>query len=318
LVAAWCVDRVFPDPPSRLEQDQLASSGIIYFPQGRRLSMAIKDVLLPLIGDSNESVRAAIYKCVAISGDLGARLSAVAIEQDVYVRPQVLISPDVDIAEVKGTLRSITDVQPLLNVLDGAAGSFGVRTEQQRCRLASTEIADHLARCARLKDLSLLPVKSHHSFSEKLVESLLFDSGRPVLLCPEESAADLSLVLDDVLIGWDGSAPAARAVGDALPILKSADNVRIVTATDDATLEEKQSGAALVDHLAERGIKATFETVKIDGSSVGKVLAAHVKANRIDLLVMGAYHHSRLNEIVWGGATKTIIGQPPCWVMMSR
>ena len=58
--------------------------------------------------------------------------------------------------------------------------------------------------------------------------------------------------------------------------------------------------------------------MKIDGSSVGKVFEAYVKANAIDLLVMGAYRHSRLNEIIWGGATKTVIGRPPCWVMMSH
>jgi nucleotide-binding universal stress UspA family protein len=79
-----------------------------------------------------------------------------------------------------------------------------------------------------------------------------------------------------------------------------------------------QSGTALVDHLAEHGIKSSFETVRIGGSSVGKVLGAYVRSNRIDLLVMGAYRHSRLSETIWGGATKTVIGQPPCWVMMSR
>ena len=79
-----------------------------------------------------------------------------------------------------------------------------------------------------------------------------------------------------------------------------------------------ESGAALVSHLAEHGVKASFATVKINGSSVGKVFEAYVKANGIDLLVMGAYRHSRLNEFVWGGATKTIIGRPPCWVMMSH
>jgi len=66
------------------------------------------------------------------------------------------------------------------------------------------------------------------------------------------------------------------------------------------------------------GIKASFEPVKIGGSSVGKVFEAYVNANSIDLLVMGAYRHSRVNEIVWGGATKTVIGRPPCWVMMSH
>jgi len=63
--------------------------------------------------------------------------------------------------------------------------------------------------------------------------------------------------------------------------------------------------------------EAGFETAKIHGSSVGKVFEAYVKANAVDLLVMGAYRHSRLNEIVWGGATKTVIARPTCRVMMS-
>jgi len=58
--------------------------------------------------------------------------------------------------------------------------------------------------------------------------------------------------------------------------------------------------------------------VKIDGSSVGKVFEAYVKANAVDLLVLGAYRHSRLNEIVWGGATKTVIARPPRRVMISH
>ena len=137
-------------------------------------------------------------------------------------------------------------------------------------------------------------------------------------MCPEESVADLPIVFDRVMIAWDHTAPAARAVADALPLLQEAEDVRVVTATDNKTLAEMESGASLVGHLAEHGINATFETVRIDGSSVGKVFEAYVKKNAIDLLVMGAYRHSRMNEIVWGGATKTVIGRPPCWVMMSR
>ena len=280
--------------------------------------MAIKDVLLPLVGEPSEAARAALHKCLAICGDFGARVTAVAVEEDIPVRPKVLISADLDNTSATRAVRSVTVAEGFLDMFDGAAASSGVRSEKELYRLASSEVADTIAGAARLRDLSLVPVKSHHSSSEALVERLLFESGRPIILCPEELAAELSPLLDHVLIAWDGSAPAARAVGDALPILKAAQTVRIVTATDNATPEEVRSGKALTEHLAEHGVKAAFETVGIDGSSVGKVIEAHVKANRIALLVMGAYHHSRLNEIVWGGATKTIIGQPPCWVMMSH
>jgi nucleotide-binding universal stress UspA family protein len=83
------------------------------------------------------------------------------------------------------------------------------------------------------------------------------------------------------------------------------------------TPTELESGAAPVSHLAEHGIKDVFETVKIDGSSVGKVFEAYLKADMIELPIMGAYRHSRLNELAWSGATKTVIAWPPCCVMMS-
>ena len=126
-------------------------------------------------------------------------------------------------------------------------------------------------------------------------------------------------VEEDVLVrSWDHSAPAARAVGDALSMLRGARDVQVITATDENTPAEQQSGAELVRHLAEHGIEARFETVRIDGSSVGKIFEALVRARAADLLVMGAYGHSRLNEWVWGGMTKTVIGRPPCWVIMSH
>jgi len=215
-------------------------------------------------------------------------------------------------------VHATTDARGLLRAFDDAAVRFGVRNVQDLRRLAAAEIAPALARQARLKDLSLVPVKPNSDQSEGIVEGLLFKSGRPLLLCPEELATELPVALDDILIAWDHSAPAARAVADALPLLRTAASVRIITATDSRSDDELRSGKALVDHLVEHGIKASFETVRIDGSSVGKVFEAYVRSNRIDLLVMGAYRHSRLNEIIWGGATKTVIGRPPCWVMMSR
>jgi nucleotide-binding universal stress UspA family protein len=229
-----------------------------------------------------------------------------------------MISDDLDNTAAVEARRSVSDARGLLKALDNAAIRFGVRNEQTLIRLAAADIPGNFAVCARIRDLSLLPVKTDDGRSEKIVEQLIFESGRPILTCSEESAASLSVAFDDVMIAWDHTAPAARAIADALPMLRSAAKVRVVTATDDRTQAELVSGVALVSHLAEHGIKATFETVKIDGSSVGKVFEAYVKANAINLLVMGAYRHSRLNEIVWGGATKTVIGRPPCWVMMSR
>jgi nucleotide-binding universal stress UspA family protein len=280
--------------------------------------MPFRDILLPLVGQVDDRAIAAIEKCVAVAGDLAARIEALAIEEDIAVRPVVTVLSDPADAAAGEMLRSVTDARGLLKAFDDAAIRFGVRNVQELRRPAAGEIAPTLARQARLKDLSMVPVKPDSDQSEAIVERLLFYSGRPVLLCPEESATDLPVALDDVLVAWDHSAPAARAIADALPLLQTAASVRIITATDQRSDDELRSGSALVDHLVEHGIKASFEPVRIDGSSVGKVFESYVRSNRIDLLVMGAYRHSRLNEIIWGGATKTVIGRPPCWVMMSR
>ncbi|HEX9590164.1 MAG TPA: universal stress protein [Bradyrhizobium sp.] len=280
--------------------------------------MPIKDILLPLVGEPSAAAIAAIDKCVAVAGDIGARVTAMAVEEDILVRPKVTISDDLDNTAAVEAVRSVSDARGLLKAFDAAAIRFAVRNEQKLSRLAAADIAMNMAVCARLKDLSIFPVKPNDDRSEKLVERLIFESGRPILMCPEEFANELAVVFDKVVIAWDHTAPAARAVADALPMLQAAANVRIITATDKITPAKQESGTALVSHLAEHGIKATFEAVKIEGSSVGKVFEAYVKANAIDLLIMGAYRHSRLNEIVSGGATKTVIGRPPCWVMMSR
>jgi nucleotide-binding universal stress UspA family protein len=280
--------------------------------------MPIKDMLLPLVGDPSPAAIVAIERCVRMASVIDARVSALAIEVDIPVRPRVIMSDDLDNAEAAESVRSVSNAQGLLQAFDAAANRSEVRNEQKVGRLAAGDIAACLAKAARLKDLTLVPLTPHDVQSEKIVEQLIFHSGRPILLCPEEFADKLKAAFDNVAIAWDHTAPAARAVGDALPLLQAAASVRIITATDQKNPAELESGAALVSHLAEHGITATFETVKIDGSSVGKVFEAYVKANAIDLLVMGAYRHSRLNELVWGGASSTIIGRPPCWVMMSH
>ena len=280
--------------------------------------MAIKDIFLPLVGEPNAAAIAAIEKCMAVAGDIGARVIAIAVEEEIPVRPKVVISPDIENAEAAAAERSVANARGLLKAFEAAANRFSIRNEGRISRLPPADVLANFAASARLVDLSIVPVKTHDDRSEKLVERLIFESGRPILMCPEGIVSELPVGFDRVAIAWDHTAPAARAVADALPLLEEAADVRIITATDEKTSAEMESGAALARHLAQHEINATFEAISIDGSSVGKVFEAYVKKNAIDLLVMGAYRHSRLNQTVWGGATKTVIGQPPCWVMMSH
>ncbi|MET4072300.1 nucleotide-binding universal stress UspA family protein [Bradyrhizobium sp. S3.2.6] len=279
--------------------------------------MPIKDVFLPLFGEPRAPTLAAIEKCIAVAADLGARVTGLALEDDVFVRPKVVFADDPESAELN-VVREVGDMQQLLNAFTNGASRAGIRAQSRSGRVPADQIASTLAEHARFSDLTLIPVKPHDSRTENIVETFLFQSGRPLLLCPEQYVAALRPECESVVIAWDSSARAARAVGDALPILQAAAVVRVITVADDKDEAITQSGTSLVHHLREHGIYASFETVKGSGSSIGKVLGSWAQSHAVDAIVMGAYHHSRLNEVVWGGVTKTVIGQPPCWVMMSH
>src|SRR5258708_34578563 len=146
--------------------------------------MAIKDILLPVVGEPSAGAIAAIDKCMAVAGDMGARITAMAVEEDILVRPKVTISDDLDNAAAAEAVRSVSNAHGLLKASDAAATRFGVRNEQRLSRLAAADIAINVAVCARLKDMSLMPGGPHDDQSEKIVERLGFESGRPSLICP--------------------------------------------------------------------------------------------------------------------------------------
>jgi nucleotide-binding universal stress UspA family protein len=276
--------------------------------------VAIKDILLPLVGEPTPAAIAAIEKCVALAVDVGARVTGVAIEVDVAVavRPHVMVSGATEAAE------SLAKASDLVEAFEAAAVRLGARSVQAIHRIQQRDVAAYFARAARLADLTLLPIRPHNADLESLVERLIFQSGRPIVLCPEKLANGLVSTVEHIAIAWDQSAPAARAIADAMPLLQAAATVRIFTVTDTATSAERESGIALVSHLALHGVAASFEMVKRGNGPVGRVFAAQVNEHAIDMLVMGAYHHSRLNEWVWGGASNSILNEPPCWVLMSH
>jgi nucleotide-binding universal stress UspA family protein len=275
--------------------------------------VAIKHILLPLVGDATRTTMSAVEKCVALAKGLNAEITAFAIETEDVAPPTAA-----DVLGATELVQTAPTAKALLAVFHAATVKLAARGEGRLVRSTSARMIGTIAEAARLTDISLALVKTADSLSEMLVERLLFETGRPVLMCPEARADSLPVAFKDVMIAWDHTAPAARAVADALPLLRKAARVRIVTATDQVTSVQRESGASLEHRLAAHGVAARFETVPIAGSSTGKVFEAYVESNAVDLLVMGGYRHSRLNEHFWGGTTATVINQPPCWVMLSH
>ena len=186
------------------------------------------------------------------------------------------------------------------------------------------EIATRTVELAHLNDLSVVPVKTDDGGQRDIIEALLFGAGRPVLLFPEAAATDLPDRFDQIAIAWNNKGPSARAVADALPLLCSARMVRLVTIENEGKTAAKpasrlvQSCEALGRHLARHSIDIAIANLDAKGDAAGDVLADYAMKNKIDLLVMGAYGHSRLKEVVLGGATDTILREPPGYVLMSR
>lgn len=284
--------------------------------------MAIRDILLPLLSYPRATKPEAIEKCAVVSAHLKARVTAVAFELDLLPAPGPFAGAFAlglpDSAPIKEAQISRQNAEQALKRFESAAQASGSASEALLIRATAEDTAALLVRQARLKDIALLPIKPHDGAQEMLIESLIFNSGRPVLLFDEQSSGKLPDSFNHVAIAWDHSAQAARAVADALPLLKAAKSVRIFTMIEDAAEAESRlsSAEALAKHLSEHRIETSVELPNAKPSR--NALETYVKSHQTELLVMGAYRHSRLREFVMGGATYAVLGHPPCWVMMSH
>jgi nucleotide-binding universal stress UspA family protein len=134
--------------------------------------------------------------------------------------------------------------------------------------------------------------------------NLLLHAGRPVLLA---AASAEHLLAKNVLVAWKDSREARRAVVDAIPLLSGASEVVVATVDRDATRQAKQSVADVTVFLGRHGIRARAEVVSEKGdAAVLKALAGSMHA---DLIVAGAYGHSRLRELVFGGVTRSLLDE---------
>jgi nucleotide-binding universal stress UspA family protein len=162
-----------------------------------------------------------------------------------------------------------------------------------------------LTEMSRLYDLNIVaqPDRSNPSQSDFLPEAVLFGSGRPLLVVPYITEAPVRA--DRVLVCWDGGKPAARAVHDAMPFLRKATTIDVVTVNEDEGGEA--SSTALIAHLARRDLPAKPYRLTADTSNIHNTILSLAADNDTDLIVMGGYGHSRLREFILGGTTRGML-----------
>jgi nucleotide-binding universal stress UspA family protein len=158
-----------------------------------------------------------------------------------------------------------------------------------------------------------------HPMLAQVPERVALESGRPVLVIPAEGR--FASFGSQVTVAWDGRREAARAIFDSLPLLlRSAQNVRVLTVSNAkaATRANDVPGAEIATTLARHGLNVEATVTADLGEGVGKTLLLRSTNNGGDLLVMGAYGHSRTREFILGGATRDVLRHMTVPVLMAH
>lgn len=176
---------------------------------------------------------------------------------------------------------------------------------------------DMLSLHARYADLTVVgqtPPPNTPNGEMTLAHDLVLESGRPVLVIPYFGAK--APIGNNIVVAWNGSREAARAVGDAMSILERADTVCVLSIQPADSGDA--SGADITHHLVRHGIRATAKQAVASNVDTGDVLLNFIADSGADLLVMGAYGHSRMREIVLGGVTRHVLQHAAVPVLLSH
>jgi nucleotide-binding universal stress UspA family protein len=171
---------------------------------------------------------------------------------------------------------------------------------------------------ARLHDLTILPFPETDSFGRSYVEAAIFDTGRPTLLLPSGERTRSLQRLDTVVVAWDFSREAARAMADALPILMRANRVHILSVFGEKGIQTTCVSGDLEKYLTAHQVKYAIDQVSLDDCAIGECVMSHAAQVNADMLVMGAYGHSRFREFILGGATGSVLSDPRLPILLSH
>ncbi len=168
---------------------------------------------------------------------------------------------------------------------------------------------------ARLHDLTILPAPGPGTLDYGLIHAAIFRSGRPVLFLP---AGRPFVRPKRVVVGWDFSREAARALKEALPLLHLAEEVHFVTVTGEKDISTTATPGDLEKFLRAHGLSFSLHRMEKQSATVAACLFGRAEEVKADLLVMGAYGHSRLSEFILGGATLGVLHEPPLPLLLSH
>lgn len=193
--------------------------------------------------------------------------------------------------------------------------SEGVPCTVETVQLHYAELVETFSSLCRMHDLAVVDADADMlAIDRSLIEQALFSSGRPVIVVPR--GAD-TFKAERIMVAWNGSAKAARALNDALPFLKNAKTIEIVCVSGEKDLSNAVPGAEIAPHLVRHGINPTVTDLAAQKGNAAETLRNHAIVIRADMIVMGAFVHSPLRQTVFGGVTHSMLKDPPAPLYLS-
>ncbi|MEM9330819.1 MAG: universal stress protein [Pseudomonadota bacterium] len=281
--------------------------------------MALKDILVHL--DDSKECENRVAAAVALAKRHEASVTGIALALESTISTYIGIDIPSNLSEVQKKLVQEAAERAVAK-FEKTARDEGVSCTQKIVSCSATKAPAILAFSARHADMTFLgqpnPGKESAHFLESLLEGVLFASGRPVYIVPYIGRPDTKV--RTAVIAWDGGKKAARAVNDAIPILQGRGEAILLVINPEDRKEALGDNPRMdiAAHLERHGVKARVEILPHAEIAPGTVILNYLADVGADLLIMGAFGHSRLREKAFGGATDTILHQMTAPVLMSE
>lgn len=275
--------------------------------------MAIKDILTVIdLAGKQRTAQAALE----LAQRTGAHATGLAVAFEPVVPGFIAAPMPPDYIEIARTqaLKAANDAGAAFNEMARKAGvNAEVRTAEMITGGASDPVVSH----CRLTDLVVIGQENPDEpepMREMLIESILFEAGVPVMVVPYIGGG---LPMKNVLVAWDGSPTASRAVHAALPLLQMAEKVTVMI-VETGRRSAGEPGTDIATYLARHGLDVTIDVVPRPQTGVADAILNYVSDKGIDMIAMGGYGHSRMREFLFGGATRDILASMTVPVLMAH
>lgn len=268
---------------------------------------------------SERPPRPVVDGAVSLAMTWAAKLDAISIGYETTVVGTTAVG-SIELAAVMQD-----DRKKALERADAALAVFSAEARNAdityNCRSVSAlpgEAGDLVGAVARLYDLTIVlqPDSSTEAFDNLIPQEVLFQSGGPVLFIPHIHRGPLET--NHIGIAWDGSRLAARALRDAMPLLEQAQTITVISVDESRPAPMDISSAAVVSHLMRRRLKATTLHLTTNHIDIDQIILSAAADEGMNLMIMGGYGHSRLQERLLGGVTRGILQSMTLPIVMSH